>query len=308
MRVIITGGTGLIGRTLADALASTGHKVTVLSRSPERATGLPAGVQVERWDAKTAEGWGHLVDGADAIVNLAGANIAGSGFIPSRWTLKRKQILRDSRVLAGRAVVEAIRGAKTKPSILIQASGVGYYGSTGDELATEDTPPGDDFLARLAHDDWEPSTEAVEEMGVRRAIIRSGAVLSTEDGALPRMLLPYRLLVGGHLGSGKQWHSWIHPEDETAAIEFLIDHEKARGPFNLVAPEPLTNADFGRVIGHVMGRPSLIPVPGFAMRLALGEVSDVVLEGQRAIPKNLLDLGFTFRYPDAESALRDLLK
>lgn len=308
MRIIITGGTGLIGRTLADALASTGHKVTILSRSPERATGLPAGVQVERWDAKTAEGWGHLVDGADAIVNLAGANIAGSGFIPSRWTPKRKQILRDSRVLAGRAVVEAIRGAKTKPSVLIQASGVGYYGSTGDELVTEDTSPGDDFLARLAHDDWEPSTEAVEEMGVRRAIIRSGAVLSTEDGALPRMLLPYRLLVGGHLGSGKQWHSWIHPEDETAAIEFLIDHEKARGPFNLVAPEPLTNADFGRVIGRVMGRPSLIPVPGFAMRLALGEVSDVVLEGQRAVPKNLLELGFTFQYPDAESALRDLLK
>jgi uncharacterized protein (TIGR01777 family) len=145
-------------------------------------------------------------------------------------------------------------------------------------------------------------------MGVRRAIIRSGAVLSTEDGALPRMLLPYRLLVGGHLGSGKQWHSWIHPEDETAAIRFLIEKEEARGPFNLVAPEPLTNTDFGRAIGRVMGRPSLIPVPAFALRLALGEVSDVVLEGQRAIPRKLLDMGFTFKYPDVESALRDLLK
>jgi uncharacterized protein (TIGR01777 family) len=181
MRVIITGGTGLIGRTLSTDLASDGHDVIVLSRSPERAKGLPDGVRVERWDAHTADGWGHLAEGADAIVNLAGANIGGASFLPSRWTPERKQLIRDSRVHAGRAVVEAVEGAKVKPIVVIQASGVGYYGPTGDEIVAEDTPPGDDFLATLASEEWEPSTAPVERMGVRRAIIRSGAVLDAKE-------------------------------------------------------------------------------------------------------------------------------
>ncbi len=310
MRVIITGGTGLIGRALASSLAADGHQAIVLSRSPQRA--LSAGsvgerVQVERWDGRTAEGWGHLADGADAIVNLAGENLAGAGFFPSRWTQERKRLIRDSRVYAGQAVVQAVEQSGRKPGVVVQASGIGYYGSTGDQPLTEDAPPGADFLARLAHDDWEPSTAAVEKLGVRRVIIRSGAVLDPREGALLRLLLPFRLFVGGPLGSGRQWLSWIHLQDQVRAIRFLIENQAASGPFNLCAPHPLTNADLARTLGKVLGRPSFVPVPAFALRLAFGEVAAVVLEGQRALPRRLLDLGFSFRFPDAESALRDLL-
>jgi uncharacterized protein (TIGR01777 family) len=201
-----------------------------------------------------------------------------------------------------------VEGAKVKPIVVIQASGVGYYGPTGDEIVAEDTPPGDDFLATLASEEWEPSTAPVERMGVRRAIIRSGAVLDAKEGALPRLILAYRLFVGGYLGTGKQWLPWIHRQDEAAAIRFLIENEEASGPFNLTAPETLTHAEFGKVAGRVMGRPSYMRIPGFALRLAFGEVSKVVLEGQQAIPKRLQELGFNFRFPDAEAALRDLLK
>ncbi len=261
-----------------------------------------------RWDARTAEGWGHLADGADAIVNLAGANIAGGGFLPKRWTEERKRVIRDSRVLAGRAIVEAVSQVNQKPAVLIQSSGIGYYGFSGDEWLAEDAAPGDDYLARLAADDWEPSTAPVEEMGVRRAIIRTAAVLDRNEGALPSAMLPFRLFVGGPIGSGKQWLSWIHLADEVAAIRFLIDNEEASGPFNLSAPNPLKNADFGRVLGRVMGRPYYFPVPSFALKLAFGELSSVLLKGQRVLPQRLLDMGFAFRFPDAEAALRNLLK
>ena len=308
MRVLIAGGTGLIGRALSADLAADGHEVLVLSRSPERASQLPDGVRAVGWDARTAAGWGHLADGADAIVNLVGASVAGEGFLPSRWTEKRKRVLRDSRVHAGQAIVEAVSRAKQKPSVLIQASGIGYYGFGGDEWLAEDAGPGDDFLARLASDEWEPSTAPVEEMGVRRAIIRTAAVLDPHGGALPSAMLPFRLFVGGPVGSGKQWLSWIHIADQVAAIRFLIENENASGPFNLVAPNPLTNAEFGRSLGRVMGRPYYFPVPGFALKLALGELSSLLLQGQRVRPQRLLEMGFTFRYEDAEDALRNLLK
>jgi uncharacterized protein (TIGR01777 family) len=307
MRVVITGGTGLIGRALSANLASDGHEVIVLSRSPERATSLPDGVRAERWDARTAEGWGHLADGADAIVNLAGANLAGERFFPSRWTEERKRLIRDSRVNAGHAVVQAVAQADQKPGVVVQASGVGYYGPCGDELITEDAPAGEDFLARLAAEDWEPSTAAVEEMGVRQVVARSAAVLDPNEGALWRLLLPFRLFVGGPMGSGKQWFPWIHIQDEARAIRFLIEDGEASGPFNLAAPEPLTNAQFARELGRVMGRPSWIPVPGLALKLAFGQVTGVLLEGQRAVPRRLLDLGFELRFPTAKAALKDLL-
>ncbi len=307
MRILITGGTGLIGRALSADLAADGHDVIVLSRSPERAQDLPAAVRAERWDARTADGWAHLADGADAIVNLAGANLAGTSFIPSRWTVDRKRIIRESRIQAGQAVVEAVEQVGTKPSVVIQASGIGYYGFTGDERLDEDASPGDDYLAQLASRDWEPSTEALEGMGVRRVIIRTGAVLDRHEGALPRLLLQYQLFVGGPIGGGKQWLSWIHLADEVAAIRFLIERQDASGPFNLTAPEPKTNAEFGRALGRVMGRPSFMPIPAFPLRWALGEISSVVLEGQRVIPRKLLDLGFEFRFPVAEAALKDVL-
>jgi uncharacterized protein (TIGR01777 family) len=300
MRVIITGGTGLIGRALAADLLKDSHEVIALSRCPERATGLPTGMRVERWDARTANGWGSLANGADAIVNLAGATIAGL------WTTNRKRSIRDSRLNAGRAVVEAVEHASVKPRVVTQASGVGYYGPRGDEPVTEESTSGDDFLGRLAVE-WEASTASVEPLGVRRAIIRTGAVLSTKGGALPPLLLQYRLFAGGPLGSGRQWLPWIHMDDEVRAIRFLIESESASGPFNLVAPNPLTNADFGRVLARVLRRPFLVPVPALALRLLAGEMSTVLLDGQRAIPHRLHDLGFTFRFSDAETALRDLL-
>ena len=313
MRVLITGGTGLIGRALSTSLASDGHEVIVLTRSPERArsaeaaTHLPDGVRVERWDARTAEGWGHLADGADAIVNLAGSSIAGEGFFPSRWTDEQRRLIRESRLNSSLAVVQAVSQAEQKPRVVIQASGVGYYGYRGDESLTEKAEPGDDWAARFTVEEWEPSTAPVEEMGVRRAVARTGVVLSTEDGALPRLLLPFRLFAGGPMGSGEQWYSWIHLEDQARALRFLIENEEARGAFNITAPNPVTNGELARLIGKVMGRPSFIPVPGFALRLAFGEVAEVVLNGQRAVPQGLLDLGFEFRFPAVEDALKDLL-
>ena len=310
MRIIITGGTGLIGKALAESLATDRHDVIVLSRSPEKAT-IPAGVRAERWDGRTASGWGALVEGADAVVNLAGESIGGENMVAlmtKRWTPERKQLVRSSRVSAGMAVKQAIEAAKQKPRVLIQASAVGYYGVHGDEEITEDTPAGGDALAKICLD-WEAATADVEEIGVRRAVIRTaGVVMSTQGGALPFMLLPFKLFVGGPLGSGKQWFSWIHIRDQVRAIRFLIDDPDARGAFNVCAPNPLTNADLSRVIGRVMRRPSFLPVPAFAMRLLLGEKATLVLDGQRQMPKRLQQMGFQFRFPDVEVALRDLLK
>lgn len=300
-RVIITGGTGLIGRRLAADLVEGGYEVIVLSRNPGRATNLPAGVQAVAWDARTAVGWGELAEGAAAIVNLAGENIG-----ESRWSEERKRRILESRLNAGAAVVEAVKAAGTKPRVVIQSSAVGYYGPRGDEVVTEETPPGDDFLANVCKQ-WEASTAAVETMGVRRAVIRTGVVLSTEAGALPRLLLPFRLFAGGRLGSGRQWWPWIHIADEVRAIRFLIETETAQGPFNLCAPNPLTNAEFGRVLGRVMGRPAVLPAPAFAIRLVFGEMATVVLDGQRVVPHRLQEMGFDFLFPEAEAALRNLL-
>jgi uncharacterized protein (TIGR01777 family) len=301
-RTIITGGTGLIGRALSTSLVADGHEVIVLSRNPRRATGLPDGVQVQGWDARTAEGWGRLVNGAHAIVNLAGANIAGG-----RWTARRKRLIRSSRVNAGQAVVQAIRAAENKPQVLIQSSGIGYYGPRGAEEITEEAPAGDDFLGQFAAE-WESVTAPVEELGVRRAVIRTSAVLSTQGGALPLWLLQFKLFVGGPLGNGRQWLPWIHIADEVRAIRFLLEHPQGHGPFNLSAPHPLTNKDFSRTLGQVLGRPAVIPAPAFALRLVLGEMSNVLLTGQRAIPRRLLDLGFSFQFPEVKAALQDLLE
>ncbi len=300
MRVIITGGTGLIGRALAADLAAAGHEVVVLSRTPQSAGAL-AGVRVERWDAATAAGWGALADGAGAIVNLAGEEIA------HRWTSGRKRRIGESRLNAGRAVVEAVQAASRKPAVVIQSSAVGYYGPRGDDEVAEDAPPGSDFLANLCVD-WEASTAPVEELGVRRAIIRTGAVLARDGGALPRMMLPFRLGIGGKLGSGRQWFPWIHMADEVAAIRFLIERDDTSGAFNLCAPNPLTNAEFSRALGRAMRRPSLAPAPGFVMRLMFGEMAMVLLEGQRQTPRRLQEAGFEFRFPQADAALRDLLR
>ncbi len=303
MRVLISGGTGLIGRALTRALVDRGDEVVILSRSPQRhAAHLPQGVQLLAWDGRTPTGWGEIVNTVDAVVNLAGANIA-----EGRWTAARKRVIRESRLHAGHALVEAIRDATSKPHVLIQASAVGYYGPRGDEIVTEGTPPGSDFLAQLAVE-WEASTREVEAWGIRRPIIRTGVVLSMEGGALPRMLPPFKLGLGGPLGSGRQWFPWIHMADEVGAILFLLDREDAHGPYNLSAPNPVRNEEFTRALGEILHRPTLFRVPAFALRLLFGEMATVLLEGQRAIPRRLLDEGYTFRYEDVRSALRALLE
>jgi len=301
MRVVITGGSGLVGRALALGLAGDGNEVVILSRSANGVAGLHPGIKVAPWDGRTAKGWAHLADGVDAIVNLAGENI-GAG----RWTDLRKQAIRQSRLDAGTAVLQAVRSAARKPGVVIQASAVGYYGPNGDVELTEQTPPGHDFLAGVVTE-WEASTTQVESMGVRRAIIRTGPVLSATGGALPRMLLPFRFFAGGKLGSGKQWFPWIHLDDEVGAIRFLIENRAASGPFNLVAPKPVTNAEFSRLIGQCLRRPSFVPAPAFMFRLLFGEMSTILLDGQKALPCRLLELGYAFRFPDARSALADLL-
>jgi uncharacterized protein (TIGR01777 family) len=305
MRVIITGGTGLIGSTLANSLVKDHHEVVVLSRNKNKTSGLNSGVKVVEWDAKSAQGWGSLADGAGAIVNLAGESIAGEGFPPKRWTDERKRRIRESRANAGKAIVEAVSAAQHKPAVVMQISGVDYYGKHDDELLTEDAPIGSGFLAEVT-EVWEGATEPVEKMGVRRVVMRTAVVLSTKGIILTMMALPFKLFVGGPIGSGKQPFSWIHIDDLMGAIRFLMDTPAASGPFNLSSPQPVSNAEFGRAIARALGRPYYFPVPAFAFKLALGELSSVLLEGQRAVPKRLQAMGFTFQHPEAEAALRDL--
>ena len=302
MRVVITGGSGVIGRALSASLARDHHEVIILSRHPEQVVGLPAVVRAERWNPHIAEECRHLVEEADAVVNLAGENIAAR-----RWTVDRKKQIRDSRLNAGRAMLQALESATRRPRVVIQASAVGYYGLCGDEELNEESPPGKDFLAQLAID-WEASTAQIERLGVRRAIIRTGVILSPEGGAFPRLLLPFRLFVGGPLGSGRQWFPWIHIADEVGAIRFLLENESASGPFNLSAPHPVTNADFARMVGRQTKRPAFLPTPAFLLRLLFGEMATVLLDGQRAFPGRLMLMGYNFRFPEAAGALQDLLR
>ena len=302
MRVVITGGTGLIGRALARDLGGSGHDVVILTRDPDRAGSLPPGARAARWDGRTAQGWVSLLDTADtAIVHLAGDSIA-----QGRWTAEKKRRIRDSRVVSGQAVLDAIREAPVKPRVLIQGSAVGYYGAHGDEAVPEDTTPGRDFLATVCQE-WEASTAEAESLGVRRAVARTGIVLAREGGALPAMSLPFKMMIGGPIGNGRQWFPWIHIDDEVGALRFLLEREAARGVFNLTAPHPVTNRELTRTLARVLGRPGFLPAPGFALRIALGELADSLLEGQRAIPSRLLELGYAFRWPDLEPALRNLL-
>ncbi len=305
MRIIITGGTGLIGKAVANSLAHDHHEVIVLSRNINKTSGLEGGVKVVAWDGRTAQGWGSLVDGAGAIINLAGESIAGEGFPPSRWTSERKRRILESRVNAGKAIVEAISAAKTKPEVLIQASAVGYYGTHGSEDITEDHVPGGDFLG-ITCVKWEAVTEPVEKMGVRRVIIRTGIVMTTKGGVLPQLALPFKLFAGGPIGNGKQQMPWIHIDDEVGAIKFLLETSSASGAYNLSAPEVLSNGELATILGRVLKRPSFLPTPAIAFKIAFGELAVLLVEGQRAVPKRLQEAGYAFQYPKAEAALRDL--
>jgi len=308
MRLIITGGSGLIGQALIDDLLQDDHEVIVLSRTPhDHVSTLPYKVQLIGWDARSAEGWVHLVEGVDAIINLAGENIGGKSFLPPRWTQTRKQSIRDSRLNAGQAVLEAIQRVDDKPKLLIQASAVGFYGNQPQMTCTEETPIGTDFLARVCGQ-WEQATQPVEALGVRRIIIRTGILLDPKSGPLARFLLPFKFFMGAYYGTGEQWLPWIHPVDEVRAIRFLIEQTSASGPFNLAAPQPVTNQEFIRTLGAVLRKPAFVPVPAFAMRMLMGEVASLALEGQKAVPQALENLGFTFTYPSLKPALENLLR
>ncbi len=310
MKVLMSGGTGLVGQALTEELLARGNQVTILTRNPEKRGDLPPSATLVAWDSESPEGWGELVASTDAVVNLAGASIAGKdtlAILTQRWNDEYKRLILESRVDAGRAMTMAIQAAEHKPKVLVQASAMGYYGPQESEAVDEDAPPGDDFMAEVCQA-WEGSTRPVEELGVRRVILRSGLVMSTAGGILPIMLLPFRLFVGGPLAGGQQHVSWIHIRDQVEAICFLLENETAQGPYNMTTPNPLTSAQFGKIAGKVLRRPSIFPVPKFALKLVLGEKADLVVNGQRVLPKRLLAAGYEFKFPEMESALRDLVQ
>ena len=295
MRIVLAGGTGFLGRAVRGRLQRDGHDVTVLTRRPDAAD-----PDQRPWSPDGTVGpWAAEVQGADAIVNLAGEGIGDR-----RWNAARKKALVDSRVLATRSLVAALRQVASPPPVLINASGVGYYGDRGDEVVTEATRHGDDFLAHLCLD-WEREAEQASATS-RVVIVRSALVLHPDGGALAQMLTPFRFGVGGPVGSGRQYMPWIHLDDWVSLVVWLLTTREARGAFNAVAPTPVTNRAFSHALGRALHRPSFMPVPAFALRVLFGELADSLLTGQRAIPARALELGFTFRFEQLDAALRDL--
>jgi hypothetical protein len=295
VKVLVSGASGLIGRVLVRSLRSQGHQVRCLRRG--RADGDDLA-----WDPEAGALDPGALEGLDAVVHLAGEHIAGG-----RWTRTRKARILSSRVQGTRLLSEKLAGLSHPPQVLVCASAVGYYGDRGAEELSEDSPPGRGFLAEVCRA-WEGAADPARAAGIRAVHLRFGMVLSAQGGALPRMLPPFRLGLGGRLGSGVQWMSWIHLEDAVAAIGHVLERENLGGPFNAVSPSPCANAEFTRTLGRVLRRPALIPVPAWALRLALGEMArELLLSSARALPSRLLESGFRFEHPELEAALRHLL-
>lgn len=300
MRILLTGGTGLIGTALTNSLLADGHQVWSLTRRDLTTAPVKNGLTLVRWDGRTTSGWGELVSQMNAVINLAGESLS-----KWPWTKTQKQRFWDSRVNAGHALTEAIRLASPRPKTLIQISGINHYGTTGN-TADESTPPGDDLLARLTVD-WEGATKDVETLGVRRVVLRLAVVLSERGGLFGLMALPVRLFVGGRLGSGKQSVPWVHLDDVVGAIRFALENEKISGPYNLIAPEPVSNAVFYKVLAKALRHPYWFPTPAFLLRLVLGEMSVLVVEGRYAQPKRLLEAGYRFRVTNIAEAIQRLV-
>jgi len=296
MKVVIAGGTGFLGRALTDALLADGHEVTILSRG---AVPVPPGAVRVHWDtAHAGAPWTGAIDAADVVVNLAGESIAAH-----RWSAAQKRRIEDSRVEATRRLASAIQESRTPPSVFVSASGVNFYGPCGSELVTEETGAGHDFLAGVCRR-WEAQAVAASSPRTRVVCVRSSLVIDRDGGALPRMLLPFRLGVGGPVGTGRQYWAWIHRDDWVSLIRFVMATPAVAGPVNVTAPAPVTNAEFARELGRAMRRPSFMRAPGFALRMLLGEMADaLLLTGQRAVPAKAARNGFEFKYPTLETAL-----
>jgi hypothetical protein len=302
-RVVVTGGTGFIGRTLVERLIERGYEVVVLSRNPARVSALFGGeARGGPWDGASAERWLSYADGAFGVVNLAGDNIA-----EGRWNAAKKERILRSRLDAGAAVLEAVTSAASRPAVVVQGSAVGYYGSRGEELLDELSAKGAGFLSNVC-EAWERSTAGVESLGVRRVVIRTAPVLGARGGFLDRIVPIFRRRLGGVVGRGAAWMPWIELEDEVAAIVFLLEREDLAGAFNLSSPNAVRSREFYRTLARVLRRPAALPIPAFALRALLGEVAnELVLAGQRVVPRRLLDAGFRFGSPELEAAFRRFL-
>ncbi len=298
MKIILAGGSGFIGRRLSRALVLAGHSVVLLTRG-EKASDLP-GVETRRWLAPGAEGWESVLDGADAVVNLCGEGVADAP-----WTASRRRKLVDSRLDSTAALVAAITKAKKKPGVLVNASAVGYYPLDAGRALAETDAPGAGFLADLCAR-WEKEARAAEAHGTRVVLLRIGVVLGAGGGALGRMLLPFKLGMGGRLGDGTQWFPWVHLDDVVGMTMAALSDAKWRGPYNAVAPEPATNAEFTAALGRALGRPTVLPVPAFALKLALGEMSSMLLGSQKVVPAAAVGAGYVFKKPGLDAALAGL--
>lgn len=298
MKILITGSTGLIGRALVGELKRGGHTVCRLLRPNTSGEALRGGEGFDvRWDPRTGE-LGAAAVGADAVVNLAGASIADG-----RWTAARKKVLRDSRVETTRALVSALAKMAARPRVLVSASAIGYYGNRGEEILTEESEPGSDFLSEVAKE-WESEAMKAEALGIRLVLPRFGVVLAKNGGALPQMARPFRLGVGGKIGSGQQWMSWISLEDAVGVVRLALENGDMRGAVNVVAPEPVRNEEFIRALAAALHRPALVPAPAFALRLMLGEMADaLLLVSQRVVPGQLGKLGYKFVEPHLGTTL-----
>ncbi|MFC4355687.1 TIGR01777 family oxidoreductase [Chryseomicrobium palamuruense] len=297
MKIAITGGTGFVGKELTNLLLSEGHHVYILTRSDKKSD---SSITYVSWLNKGAKPEDQL-QGIDAIINLAGTSIN-----EGRWTAEQKKKIYQSRMDATNEVLRIIEALPQKPSVLVNASAVGIYPTSKHKTYTEDSPErADNFLAKTV-EDWEATAKQAEQFDVRVAYGRFGVILGKEEGALPLMALPYKLFVGGKVGTGKQWLSWVHVKDVVRALYFAITTEKLQGPFNVTAPRPLRNDEFGRTLGEVLHRPHAIPAPSFALKAVLGEKSQLVLEGQQVLPQVLLQHGFHFEFPTAKEALNHL--
>jgi uncharacterized protein len=297
MNITITGATGLIGKRLSELLASEGHSVCSLSRAAPREAGRFT--EAFSWDAEKGPPPEEALARADAVVHLAGETIS------QRWTPEAKRRIRESRENGTRRLIEGLSTLSRRPAVLVSGSAVGFYGSRGDEILTEDAPPGEGFLAQVCVD-WENQAILGESLGMRVVRLRTGMVLSPNGGALARMLPPFKAGLGGRLGSGNQWMSWIHLEDLVRLIRFLLEQPVA-GPVNATAPNPVTNAAFTRMLAGTLRRPALFPVPRFALRILFGEMAGILLDSQRVIPEVARAAGFHFEYPEVEAALANLL-